>query len=41
MADRVVAVQGRLNERDGNVSLVGQEPAVLGISSAERAAELR
>jgi hypothetical protein len=36
MPDSVVAVQGRLNERDGNVSLVGQELAVLDISSAER-----
>ncbi|WP_078507191.1 DNA polymerase III subunit alpha [Streptomyces turgidiscabies] len=34
--DSVIAVQGRLNERDGNVSLVGQELAVLDISPAER-----
>ncbi|WP_234379750.1 DNA polymerase III subunit alpha [Streptomyces caniscabiei] len=34
--DSVVAVQGRLSERDGNVNLVGQELAVLDISSAER-----
>ncbi|MDX3451156.1 hypothetical protein PV396_04195 [Streptomyces sp. ME02-8801-2C] len=36
LPDSVVAVQSRLNGRDGNVSLVGQELAVVDMSSAER-----
>ncbi|WP_406344555.1 OB-fold nucleic acid binding domain-containing protein [Streptomyces sp. NBC_01578] len=35
IADTVVSVQGRLNDRDGAVSIFGQEIQVLDVSSAE------
>ncbi|AVI00080.1 DNA polymerase III subunit alpha (plasmid) [Streptomyces sp. WAC00288] len=35
VADSVVSVQGRLNERDGSVNIYGQEIQVLDVSSAE------
>lgn len=35
IADTVVSVQGRLNDRDGAVSIYGQEIQVLDVSSAE------
>ncbi|MET8213257.1 DNA polymerase III subunit alpha [Streptomyces sp. NPDC005373] len=34
--DAVVSVQGRINDRDGTVSIFGQELQVLDVSSAER-----
>ncbi|SCF59683.1 DNA polymerase III, alpha subunit [Streptomyces sp. DconLS] len=37
MEDAVVSVQGRINDRDGTVSIFGQELQVLDVSSAERA----
>lgn len=35
IADSVVSVQGRLNDRDGSISIFGQEMQVLDVSSAE------
>ncbi|UQA91395.1 DNA polymerase III subunit alpha [Streptomyces halobius] len=34
--DSVVSVQGRLNDRDGSISIFGQEMQVLDVASAER-----
>jgi DNA polymerase-3 subunit alpha len=34
--DSVITVQGRINDRDGAISIFGQELQVLDVSSAER-----